>query len=98
LGGYGGNGHSIDAGDPLNPLNTGGNTQNESNYSVQKVRLYSVPVGTISASRSGSQVSISFAGTLVTSTSLNGPWTVVPMQSSPYLTTPSGSRYYRVIP
>lgn len=97
---YGGNGHTIDPLDPLNPLNAGGNVMNESNYGVQRVRLYpnTAAIGAISAAKAGNQVSISYAGTLVTSTSLNGPWTVVPQQSSPYLTTPSGSRFYRVIP
>ena len=98
--GYGNNGHSIVPGDPLGNGTAGGNVQNESNYAVQKVRLYAnaASIGAISAAKAGNQVGITYSGTLVTSTSLNGPWTVVPFRSSPYLTTPSGSRFYRVIP
>ncbi len=98
--GYPNPGHSIVPGDPLGNVAAGGNVQNESNYAVQKVRLYenAANIGAISAAKAGSQVSITYSGTLVTSTSLNGPWTVVPLQSSPYLTTPTGSRFYRVIP
>ncbi|MCX6924610.1 MAG: hypothetical protein NT154_15550, partial [Verrucomicrobia bacterium] len=98
---YAGNGHTIDPLDPLNPANAGGNVQNESNYTVTRVRLYSgtAAVGAIQTVWSGSQVSLTFAGTLVSSTSLTGPWTVVPQQSSPYPVTPAGPQlYYRVLP
>ncbi len=98
--GYANPGHSIVPGDTLGNVTAGGNVQNESNYAVQKVRLYAnaASIGAISAAKAGSQVSITYSGTLVTSSSLNGPWTVVPQQGSPYLATPSGSRFYRVIP
>jgi len=74
---------------------------NESNYGVTQVRLYSgtSAIGQIKIARSGSQISLTFAGTLVSATSLNGPWTVVAKQSSPMLVTPgTGSLFYRVLP
>lgn len=98
--GYLGQGHTIIPGDPLGVTDFGHSYQNEGNYTVSKVRVYktSSSIGAIKVSKAGSQVSIAYSGTLVTSTSLNGPWTVVPQQGSPYLTTPSGTRFYRVIP
>lgn len=99
--GYAGNGHTISPTDPLNPAVILGNVQNESNYTVQKVRLYpnAASIGAISATKVGGNISITYSGTLVSSTSLNGPWTVVPKQSSPYVAAPTGARlFYRVIP
>jgi hypothetical protein len=98
---YGGNGHTIDPGDPLNPANAGGNVMNESNYAVERVRLYasSAQIGAISLTRVSGQILITFSGTLVSSGNITGPWTVVPKQSSPYQVTPTGSRlFYRVLP
>jgi len=103
FGGYGGNGHTIDPLDPLNPAVAGGNIQNESNYSVQKIRLYSstAAIGSIKAAGLASgQVSITFAGTLYSSASPTGPWALVPRQNSPFLITPAaGARqFYKVLP
>ena len=97
---YGGNGHTINPADPLGPTLAGGNVMNESNYGVERVRLYAgtAAIGQVHAIRSGSQITLTFSGTLVQSTSLNGPWTVLPMQSSPLTVTPSGTKYYRVLP
>ena len=99
---YGGNGHTIDPLDPLNPDNAGGSVMNESNYAVERVRLYSntAAIGAIKASNVSGQVSITYSGTLVSSSSTSGPWTVVTKQASPYLITPTaGSKqFYRVIP
>jgi len=98
--GYNNNGHTIDPADPLGFNTVGGNVQNESNYSVQNVRLYdTASIGAIKVALVGGQVSVTYSGTLVSSTSLSGPWTVVPKQSSPYLATPTAARvFYRVIP
>jgi len=100
--GYGGNGHSINAGDPLNPVNAGGNVQNESNYSVQRVRLYSnsVAPGLVRVSRSGGVITITYAGTLVEAPNVTGPWTtVIPQPGSPGQITPTGARkFYTVLP
>jgi hypothetical protein len=103
FGGYAGDGHTISPTDPLNPTVAGGNIQNESNYSVQRIRLYSssAAIGSINAAALPSgQVSVTFAGTLVSSGSPAGPWTVVAKQSSPYLITPAaGARqFYKVLP
>ncbi len=103
FGGYAGDGHTISPTDPLNPAVAGGNIQNESNYSVQKIRLYSstATIGSISATALASgEVSITYAGTLVRSSSPTGPWTVVPMQGNPYLIKPAagGRQFYKVLP
>lgn len=100
--GYGGNGHTLDPEDPLGPgLN--GLIQNESNYSVQKVRIYpnAAAIGAASVAKlPGGKVSVSFVGTLVTSSSLTGPWTPLPNAASPYVVTPAprAKQYFRVIP
>jgi hypothetical protein len=95
-----GNGHSLDPSDPLYSVN--GTLSNEGNYAVQKVRLYSntAQIGTVNAVLLPTgQVSVNYAGTLVSSTSVNGPWTVVSKQISPWVVTPTGARtFYRVIP
>ncbi len=99
--GYLGNGHTIVPGDPLGNMDLGRSYQNESNFTVTKVRIYkkSSSIGAIKASKVGGNMVINYSGTLVSSTSLNGPWTVVPQQGSPYVTTPAGARmFYRVIP
>jgi hypothetical protein len=95
-----GNGHSLDLSDPLYSVN--GTFANEGNYAVQRVRLYSntAQIGTVNAVLLPTgQVSVTYAGTLVSSTSLNGPWNVVPKQSSPWVISPTGARtFYRVLP
>ena len=98
---YGGNGHTIDPADPLNPSNAGGNVQNESNFTVTKMRLYNTAsIGAIAASKAGTNMVITYAGTLVSASSLKGPWSTVQQQGSPYTFAPpaSGSMYYRVLP
>ncbi|HAM70264.1 MAG TPA: hypothetical protein DCM86_01295 [Verrucomicrobiales bacterium] len=90
---YGGNGHD---GDDL------ARNQNESNYSVQKVRIYSnvasIGVATARKTTEG-RVSISYGGTLLWSASLNGPWARVASQSSPYVVSPSdGALFFRAQP
>ena len=37
---YGGNGHGLDPADPYNPAVVGGNVQNESSYSVQRIKVF----------------------------------------------------------
>jgi exosome complex RNA-binding protein Csl4 len=95
---YGGNGHTLDAGDPLN------GTQNESNYSVQRIRLYprspvvSV-VGPLSIKLEDAKVTISWpgTGTLESSDRVTGGFQAVAGQANPYvITSPQGSRYYRL--
>ena len=104
FGGYGGNGHTIDPADPLNPANqtiVGGLIQNESNYSVQKIRLYSntASIGKSSVALVGGQISVTYSGTLQSAANITGPYTTVPRQSSPYLVTPTSSRlFFRVLP
>jgi len=99
---YGANGHTIDPSDPLSPTANGGSSvQNESNYSVQKMRLYpnTASIGEMKLQRSGSSSTLTYAGTLVSSTSLAGPWTAVPAQTSPYQLPETGSQmFYRVLP
>ena len=103
--GYGGNGHEIDSADPLNPLNAGGNIQNESNYTVQRVKLYPKgPVvgapGPLSISLSGGGVSVSWPGsaTLQSASSVNGPWAAVGAQTNPYVVSPAGAqKFYRLV-
>ena len=93
---YGENGH-IDPADPLN-----GN-QNESNYSVQRIRIGTkvapranpVPA-TIGIQASGSGVVITFTGTLQWSTSAKGPFVNVPGATSPWtVPTTDAPKFYR---
>jgi hypothetical protein len=102
--GYAGNGHTIDPADPLNPDVAGGNVQNESNYVVQRVRLYPKgvvggPPGPLSVSISGGTVTISWSGTgtLESTTTVGGGWQPVDSPTNPYvITNPTGDRYYRL--
>jgi len=101
FGGYPNNGHTINPADPLNPAVAGGNVQNESNYSVQRVRFYpnTATVGKLQASLVNGMVSIDYAGTLYQASNVNGPWTLVPRQASPYQIAPTGARlFFRVQP
>ena len=97
-GGYGGNGHTLDPSDPL-----AAKVQNESNYSVQKVRIFSnaSQIGVAKTQRlANGNVSVSFSGTLQSANTVNGPWTTLPTAGSPYVVTPAvkSQRYFRVIP
>jgi len=99
--GYAANGHTISSTDPFNPTAAGGNVQNDSNYSVQKIRLYpnTATIGELILRQSGGKATLTYAGTLVSSTSLAGPWTPVPAQCSPYAIPGAGTQmYYRVLP
>jgi Immunoglobulin I-set domain len=94
---YSGNGHD----DPTVTDPLMGN-QNESNYSVLRIRIGTnvaprVSVApTVSIKNSGASVIITFTGTLQSSPSINGPFTPVAGAVSP-LTLPStaGSLFYR---
>ncbi len=101
FGGYANDGHTINPADPLNPTVAGGVVQNESNYSVQRVRFYPnyATVGELQATLVGGLVNIQYAGTLFQASNLAGPWTLVPKQASPYQVTPTGARlFFRVQP
>ena len=68
-GGYGGNGHTLDPSDPL-----AAKVQNESNYSVQKVRIFSnaSQIGVAKTQRlANGNVSVSFSGTLQSANTVN---------------------------
>ncbi len=101
---YGGNGHSIDPTDPLNPAVVGGNVMNDANYAAQRVRLYpkgpvSGPLGPLSIQLSGGKASVTWTGvgTLESAPAVTGPWTTVSGAASPYSVTPGGSQtYYRL--
>jgi hypothetical protein len=101
------NGHTVNPADPQNPANVPGYAsgdwiQNDSNFTVNQARVYrnAANIGEINVTHVGNQVSIQFAGTLVSATSLTGTWTpVTPQPSSPYQFTPTGAlKYFRVIP
>ena len=101
-GGYAGNGHEIDPGDPLNP-SVVGNVQNESNYTVQRIRVYPAgpvvgPPGPLSIAREGAGITIAWPGTgiLESAPTVGGPWNEVSSQTNPYTVTPSGTIYYRL--
>lgn len=100
---YGPNGHTIDPADPLNFSNIGGWAQNESNYTVTKVRMYrnTADITELKASLAEGKVVLEFtAGTLVSAPNVAGPWTVVSNQSNPHVVTPgAGAKtFYRLIP
>ena len=97
--GYGGNGHTIDPNDPL------AGQQNESNYAVQRIKLFpkgppSGPLSplTIVLGQDGKiTVTWTGAGTLQSAATVNGPWSAVANATNPYVATPSGSAtYYRL--
>ena len=102
FGGYANDGHTINPADPLNPAVAGGSVQNESNYSVQRVRFYpnTATVGELVATLLPSGiVNIQYAGTLYQASNVGGPYTLVPKQASPYQVSPTGSRlFFRVQP
>lgn len=100
--GYGDNGHvaAINTSGTPDPLQ--GN-QNESNYSVQRLRIGTkvapranpIPA-TISIVNSGGSVTITFTGTLQWSTSAKGPFTNVPNATSPWtVLTTDAPKFYR---
>lgn len=94
--GYGGNGH-IDPNDPLN------GQQNESNYSVQRVRIGtnvaprpSALIPTVGILPVSGGVTITYTGTLQASDSATGPFVNVPGASSPWTVPTSGAaKFYR---
>jgi regulation of enolase protein 1 (concanavalin A-like superfamily) len=101
---YGGNGHTLDAADPLNPAVAGGNVMNESNYAAQRIRIYpkgpvSAPPGPIAITSASGQVTVSWPGTatLQSATSVNGPWTAAANQANPQVVTPAAAQtFYRL--
>jgi hypothetical protein len=101
---YGPNGHTIDPMDPLNYSTLGGWVQNESNYTVTKIRVYrdSSKITALSAKLVAGKVEVSYtAGTLASASKIIGPWTPLGPQPNPYLATPpagAGTVYYRLIP
>ena len=66
------------------------------------MRLYpnTATIGELSLKRgAGNAVTLTYAGTLLSSTKLSGPWTPVPAQISPYPLPETGSQmFYRVLP
>jgi hypothetical protein len=102
---YGGNGHTLDPADPLNPAVLGGSAMNESNYVAQRLRIYpkgpvTAPPGPLSISGSASgTITVSWQGpaTLQAAPSVTGPWTTTANQANPQTVAPSGSQvFYRL--
>ncbi len=97
--GYGGNGHfTDDASDPLE------GQQNESNYSVQRIRIGTsvaprevAVTPTVSASRNAAgDLVLTYAGVLQGSDSITGPFTDVPGATSPSTIPATGAaKFYR---
>ena len=93
---YGGDGH-IDLADTLN------GQQNESNYSVQRIRIgtkvaprANLTPATIGIQATASGVTITFTGTLQWATSPAGPFVNVPNASSPWtVPTTDAPKFYR---
>ena len=105
LSAYANNGHTIDPNDPLNPATMGGSAMNESNYAVQRVRLYpNGPVvgapGPLSIAYVDGKVQISWPtdGTLQSADAVTGSWQNVAGQTNPYVVTPApgSQRFYRL--
>ena len=68
-------------------------------FAVDNLAFYDIPVPaagpTLSIARSGASVVLTFEGSLLESTSVDGPWTPVVGNSPLSLTSPAGTKFYR---